>query len=188
MDAPMLWSKMNLFLWITCYRAYTVTFSYYVIGFRSVVTLGIFSPVSVFRDLEIPGDFTYFAHKEQRSSTAVTGPVFWKRTDGFEPRLESICTVSRDPLWCLSEGPEKQWSFLISLGPLPPGRPRKLFGPWDESVPGGEHWSHQQWQSHPWNPVAAFDPQMQVLVGKSWPVSPQWSLLGDLLARRPSPV
>lgn len=159
------------------------------------VNLGIFSFISIFRDPQIPVEITvaarpFLPHEEQPflSTATLTGPVFWKRTDGFGLGLESICTISHEPLWCLSESCEKQWSFLVSLGPVLLERNWKLFGPWDESFPGGEHRSHQQWQPHPWNPVAAFDAQMQVLVAKSWPVALQRTLLGSLLARRPGPV
>lgn len=71
----------------------------------------------------------YFALEEQLLLAAVTEPVAWKRTDGFEPRLEDTGTVSREPLWCLSEGREKQRSLLVSLGPLSPERAWELSGP-----------------------------------------------------------
>lgn len=87
------------------------------------MSLGIFG-IIFFRDLEIPVEIKlaagslFCAHKELLLSTAtLTEPVFWKRTDGLEPWLESICTISHEPLWCLCEGCEKQWSFLVTLGP-----------------------------------------------------------------------
>lgn len=132
----------------------------------------------------------FLPHEERQllSTASLTEPVFWKRTDGFEPGWENICTISCEPLWCLSESCEKQWSSLVSLEPQPLEKNWKRFGSWDESFPGREHWSHQQRQPHSWDPVAAFDAKMQVLVAKSWPVALQRSLLGNLLARRPSPV
>lgn len=100
------------------------------------VNPGIFSIISVVRDPEIPLEIKlaarllFFPREERLLSTATLAePVFWKRPDGFEPRLESICPVPHEPLWCLSEGYEKQWSCLVSLGPLPLERDWKLFRP-----------------------------------------------------------
>ncbi|KAF5912596.1 hypothetical protein HPG69_004268 [Diceros bicornis minor] len=103
---------------------------------RRALSLASQGGVSKDRDPEIPVESKlaarplFFPCEEQLLPTAtLTEPVFWKRPDGFEPRLESICPASHEPLRCFSEGCEEQWSSLVSLGPLPLERNWKLFGP-----------------------------------------------------------
>lgn len=62
-----------------------------------------------------------------KSNTSI--PVLWDQTDGFEPRVESVCIISHEPLCCPLEGCEKQWLPLVSLGSLPLERNWKPFGP-----------------------------------------------------------
>ena len=158
MDAPMLWSKMNLFLWITCYRAYPVTFSYYVIGFRSVVTLGIFSPVSVFRDLETPGDFTYFAHE----------------SSSHQQQWQNLC-FGRGPM-ALSPG----WrAFALFPGTHCGVFLKALRSSGLSSFP----WGHCPWGG----PGSSLDPEMKVFLEENTEVTSSGSLTPEIRLRLLTP-
>lgn len=78
------------------------------------VNFGIFSIIFVVRDLEILFEiklvvrFLFFFREERFLLIVILVEfVFWKRFDGFEFRLESICFVFYELLWCFFEGYEK---------------------------------------------------------------------------------
>lgn len=76
-------------------------------------------------------------------------------------------------------------SALEALLPLECGQ---VAGPWGESIFGREHGGDQQWAPDTRDPAAPPHPSLQVLEGKAWPVAIWGPVLGNLLARRPSPV
>lgn len=87
------------------------------------------------------------------------------------------------------QGVEKQEGRPLSvLEALLPLEHRQVSGSRGESVFGGEHWGHQQRAPHTRDPAAPPHPSLQVLERKTWSVALWGPLLGNLLARRPSPL
>lgn len=87
------------------------------------------------------------------------------------------------------QGVEKQEGRPLSvLAALLPLELRQGSGPRGESVFGGEHRGHQQRAPHPRDPAAPAHPPLQVLERETWPVALWGPILGNLLARRPSPL
>lgn len=113
---------------------------------------------------------------------------FGDETDGFEPRLESVCIISHEPLCCPLEGCEKQWLPLVSWGHCPWRGTGSLLDPKMRKLSWKRTLKSPAVAASPLKSVAAFDPQMQVSGGRELTLSaPQGSLLGNLLAQGAKP-